>query len=86
MHVDILTKLWDHKQGDWDTHTHRGTQISMKLSIGNGADMGSQVDINSCSDACTHSKQGVGPQAGRLGHTHSDTQGHPSFYETMHRG
>ena len=46
------------------TVTHRGTQVSMKLSIGFGPDMASQVDINSCTDACTHSTQGVGTQAG----------------------
>ena len=66
MHVHILNKIGDHKQGDWDTHTvtHRGTQDSIKLCIGDGRDMGSQVDINSCTADCTHSKQGVGTQAG----------------------
>ena len=73
MHVHILNKLWEEKWGDWDTHTgtHRHNQCSMKLCIGGGADMVSQVDINSCTDACTHSKQGVRPQAGWMGHTHT---------------
>ena len=35
--------------------------------------MGSQVDINSCTDASTYSKQAVGTQAGSLGHKHSNT-------------
>ena len=62
MHVHILNRLWHHRQGDLDTHTvtHRGTQVSMKLCIGVGPDMASQVDINTCTDAYTHSKQGVG--------------------------
>ena len=47
---------------------YMGTQISIKLCMQGGADMGSQVDINSCTDACTHSKQGVVPHAGSLGH------------------
>ena len=36
MHVHILNKVWEHKQGDWDTNTvtNRGTQVSMKLCIG----------------------------------------------------
>ena len=66
MHVHIPNKVWEQKSGDWDTNTlpYRATQISMKLCVGDGADMGSQMDINSCTDACTHSKQGVGPEAG----------------------
>ena len=44
------------------THTvqHRGIHVSMKLCIGDGAHMESQVEINTCIDACTLSKQGVG--------------------------
>ena len=48
--------------------------------------MGSQLDIHSCIDACTHSKQGVGTKIRCLGHTCSDTQGHPTFHVTIHRG
>ena len=50
MHVHILTKVCDQKQGD---------QVSIKLCIGGGAYRGSKVDINSCTDACKHSNQGV---------------------------
>ena len=31
-----------------------------------GADMGSQMDMPTCSDACTHPNQGVGPDEGLL--------------------
>ena len=64
MHVHILNNVWGHKQGDWDTDTvtHRSTQVSMKLCIGNGADISSWVDIYSCTDACTHTKQAVGTE------------------------
>ena len=40
--------------------------------------MGSQVDMYTCTDACTYFNQGVGPKAGRLGHSHSNTYEHPS--------
>ena len=88
MHVHILIKMWDHKQGDWDTHTvpHMGSPVSMELSIGGLANMGSQVDINTCTDACTHSKQGVWTEIKWLGHKHTAIQGHPGFHQTMHRG
>ena len=36
--------------------------------------MESQVDINTCTDTCTHSKQGVGTEVEWLQHTHSATQ------------
>ena len=69
-------------------HKHTAIQrhpVSIKLCKGGGPDMGSQVDINSCTDACTHSKQGVGTQAGSLGHKHSNTQVHPTSHITIHR-
>ena len=40
--------------------------------------MASQVDINTCTDAYTHSTQGVGTEMRQLGQAHS-------FHETMHR-
>ena len=48
MHVHILNKVWGDKQGVLDTHTvtHSSTQVSMKLCIGVGLDVASQVDIN----------------------------------------
>ena len=73
-------------QGVWPeagwlaAHTHtlpcRGIHVSIKLCIRGGVDMGSQVDINSCTDACIHSNHGVGPEAGWLGHTHTHTHSH----------
>ena len=64
MHVYILNKVWEQKWGDWDTNTlpYRGTQLDIKVCIVAGPDEDSQVDINSCTDACTHSKQGVGTE------------------------
>ena len=47
--------------------------------------MGCKVDINSCTDTCTHYKQGVGPQPVCMGHRQSDTQGHPTLHVTIHR-
>ena len=48
--------------------------------------MGSHVAINTCTDACTHYKQGVGTEMRLLGHKHTDIQGHPGFHQSMHRG
>ena len=48
--------------------------------------MGSHMDINTCTDACTHYKQDVGTEMRLLGHKHTDIQGHPCFHQTMHRG
>ena len=75
MHVHILNKVCDQKKGDCDKHTvtHTGTQVS----IGALANMGRHVSIKTYTDACTHSKQGVWPEVGWLGHTHTASQGHP---------
>ena len=48
--------------------------------------MGRHVDINTCTDAYTHSKQSVGTEMRLLGHKHTDMEGHPGFHQTMHRG
>ena len=69
------------------TNSHTGIPtVSIKLCIGGGADMGSQVDINACNNACTHSKQGVATQIRWLGHKHTGIQRHPGFHQTMHTG
>ena len=88
IHIHILNNVWEQKWGDWNTNTlpYRGTKVSIKLCIGDGAYMGSQVDINSCTDAWKYSKQGVGTEMRWLGHKHTATHGHPCFHQTMHRG
>ena len=48
--------------------------------------MASWVDISTLTDACTHSKQGVGTQMSWLGHKHSAIQEYPCFPINMHRG
>ena len=45
--------------------------------------MGCKVDINSCTDACTHSKQGVATEMRWLRIKHTAIQGHPVFHQTM---
>ena len=64
MHIHILTKAWG--QSDWNTHTvqHRGTHVSMLVCKWGEADVQSWADITTCTDAYTHSEQGVGPQRG----------------------
>ena len=88
MLVHILNKVWDQRWTDWNIHTvpHTETHISMSLCKGNGAECGTQVDISTCTDACTHSKQGVGTEMRCLGHIHSAIQGHHCFHITMHSG
>ena len=58
MHIHILTKVWDQKWDDYNTHIvpHQGTRFHVTM-YGGGADMESQVDINMHTDACTHSKK-----------------------------
>ena len=34
------------------------------------------MDINTCTDACAHSRKGLGTEMGDI-HTNSATQGHP---------
>ena len=88
MHVHILNKVWEQKWGDLDTNSlpYRGTQISIKLCTGGGADMGSHVDMYTCTDACVHSNQGMCPEVGWLWQPHNAAQRHPCFHQTMHRG
>ena len=67
MHVHILTKVSDQKRV---TGTHTWDKTRMYMSVhkcaGGGVDLGSQVDIYSCTDACTHPNQGVGAEKGSL--------------------
>ena len=51
-------------------------------SVG-GTDMGSQVDMYTCTDASTHSNQGMGTKVGSFRHNHSSTQGHSGFHITI---
>ena len=53
----ILAKVWNQNRDVWDTHTglHRGICVCTQLFIGDGVDVGSQVDIHTGTDACTHS-------------------------------
>ena len=61
MHVHILNKMWDVKWDDCSTHCHTGApMIPCNYVKGMKSDMGSQVDMCACTDACTHLKQGVG--------------------------
>ena len=64
MHAHILTNVCNQKQGECDKHTmpHMRTHVSIKLYMGHEADMANQVDITTCTDACTHSNQGVGTE------------------------
>ena len=42
----------------------QGFHVSIKLCIEGAAEMGSQVDMYTCTDQCIHFNQGIGPQAG----------------------
>ena len=59
-HKLILIKMCYQKQGDCDKHTmpHR-FHVSIKLFIGLWSRHRQSDSINSCTDACTHSNQGV---------------------------
>ena len=49
-------------EGDWDVHKepHSGSQVCTQLCKGVRADVGSQVDIHTCTDACSYSTQSGG--------------------------
>ena len=90
MHVHIVIKMCELKWGDWDTTTvpHKSTQVSISLFKGGETDMVSQVDMYTCTDACTHFNQGVALQA-RMDwdtHTHTTTQGHWGFHVNYPEG
>ena len=54
------------EKGDWDVHTgpDRGTHVCAQLCKGDGTNVNSQTDMYTCTDACTHSMQCVGPEKG----------------------
>ena len=65
IHVHIPTKVWDQMRDFLDMHSgpHKGTSFCTNTPRG-GADMGTQVDMHICTDACTNSNQVVGPDIG----------------------
>ena len=58
-----LTKVSDNKRDVWYMHAgpDRGAHIYTQLCKADGADKGNQMHMHACTDACTHSNQGVGP-------------------------
>ena len=63
MHVHILTKVWEQKWGDWKTHIVLHGFPCFYVTMYRGqTEMGSQMDINTYTDACTHSNPCVGPE------------------------
>ena len=87
MHVHILIIVWHHKQADYNTHTHAhiATQGHPDVHITipkSEADMVSQVDMYTCTDACTHFNQGVGPMVGDWD-THTHTLSHREIQVSM---
>ena len=62
IHVNILTKLWYQKRGNWEIHKepHKGAYVCTQLCKGGGAHVWSQVDMHILqSDAVTHSHNTV---------------------------
>ena len=53
----------------------RGTHACSNYVKGGGADVGSQVDMSGCADACTHYNQGVGTDGPWLGYADGATPG-----------
>ena len=67
---------WKEQQTKWHTGA---PNFPCNYPIGGGPDMGCKVDINSCTDACTHSKQGVATEMRWLGHKHTPYRGTQVF-------
>ena len=54
-------------QEGWVWHTcgwYKDTYVYMQLCKGDGTEIGNQVNMHTCTDACTHSNQGVEPKEG----------------------
>ena len=52
----------ENSEGDKFTMPQRGSYVSINIFTGGGADMECKMDINSCTDACTHCNQVMGPE------------------------
>ena len=65
-------------EGCLDVHmgTQRGAHVCVQLCKGVGVDDGSKVDMLTCTNACTHSNQGMQPNEELLGDAHGATQWH----------
>ena len=75
----------DQMRGDWDTNmgSARGTHAYGNHVKGVGADLGSQVDMPACADACTHYNQGVGTDELWLEYADGAIQGWTGLNTTM---
>ena len=68
------------------TMPHSNIHVSMSLCTGDGAEFRTQVGINTCTDAYTHSIQNERTDMRLMGQKPTATQGNPCFCVTMHRG
>ena len=66
--------------------TCRVTHVYMNYAKGMQQMWGSQVDMLTCSDACTHSDQDVHAEKGYLAHANKITQGHTYFCRILQEG
>ena len=55
---------------------YKSTHLHATMQRGWGAEVGSQVDVHTCTNACTYSSQVVKLEEGRLGHAHRAIQEH----------
>ena len=62
---------------------NKGAHVRMQLCKGSRAGVGSQVDMHTCTDACTHPNQGVWPAEGWLEHACRATQGCTCLHATI---
>ena len=61
---------------------HSIIHICVQLSNICGRHVGSNVDMYTCTDTCTHSTQSVGPEKKYLAYACGATQGYPCLYVT----
>ena len=87
MHVHILTKVWDQGWHDFDTHSVTQVHPCFHVSMQRGQpDIGSDLHMHTCTDACTHFNHDVGPEEMLLRHTQYCTGGTQVFHVTVQMG
>ena len=84
MLVHILTKVCNKIWGAGTcTQRHTGVHIFYAAISSHGEDMGSQVNMHTCTDVWKHYNQSVGIDNGCLGYADGATQGCTGFYTAM---
>ena len=66
MYIHILMKVWDQMRGDYNMKKgpYRGAHVCVQQCKGRRADIRSEMDMHTCTDAYIHLEEGMGPDEG----------------------